>query len=48
MRHKDKRRIWRWSDDLGGAALAFVFEIVIVAGLAVIAVLIAAIVTAAI
>ena len=33
---------------LGGAALAFVFEIVIVAGLAVIAVLIAAIVMAAI
>ena len=47
MRHKDKRRIWRWSDDLGGAALAFVFEIVIVAGLAVIAVLVAAIATAA-
>ena len=47
MRHKDKRRIWRWRDDLGGAALAFVFEIVIVAGLAVIALLIAAIVTAA-
>ena len=48
MRHRDKRRIWRWSDDLGGAALAFVFEIVIVAGLAVIALLIAAIVTAAV
>jgi preprotein translocase subunit Sec61beta len=48
VRHKDKRRIWRWSDDLGGAALAFVFEIVIVAGLAVIAVLTAAIVMAAI
>ena len=48
MRHKDKRRIWRWNDDLGGAALAFVFEIVIVAGLAIIAVLIAAIVTVAI
>lgn len=48
MRQKDKRRHWRWSYDLGGAALAFVFEIVIVASLAVIAVLIAAIVTAAI
>jgi len=48
VRHRDKRRIWRWSDDLGGAALAFVFEIVIVAGLAVIALLIAAIVTAAV
>jgi len=48
VRHKDKRRIWRWNDDLGGAALAFVFEIVIVAGLAIIAVLIAAIVTVAI
>jgi len=48
VRHKDKGRLWRWSDDLGGAALAFVFEIVIVAGLAIIAVLIAAIVTVAI
>lgn len=48
MRHKTKQRIWRWSDDLGGAALAFVFEILIVAGLAVIALLIAAIVTAAV
>jgi len=47
VRHRDDRR-WGIPSDLAGAALAFFFELIIVAGLAVAAFLVAAVVTAVI
>ncbi len=47
MRRRDDRR-WGMPADLAGAALAFLFELIIVVGLAAAAFLVAAIVTAVI
>lgn len=47
MRRRVVRRIQAWSGGLTGAALSFVFELGIVVGLAVVALVIAAVVIAA-
>jgi hypothetical protein len=46
MSRSEVRRLRGWPADITGAALAFLFEIVIVGGLAVFALVIAAVVTA--
>lgn len=47
MRRRDDRR-WGMPSDLAGAALAFLFELIIVVGLGAAAFLVAAVVTAVI
>jgi len=47
VRRRVVRRVQAWSDDLAGAALAFVLELGIVAGLVAVALVIAAVVVAA-
>jgi hypothetical protein len=46
MSRSEVRRLRGWPTDVTGAALAFLFEVVIVVGLAMVALVIAAVVTA--